>query len=299
MHSFYLHKNLFIMKNKFLTVYLSSLLTISVISGCVKPTDQSRPIMFIAKYESPFVKSSYSTFAEGNAAIIFTYSGGSLSNNISGTPVTAICQTGGNLNTGNPLYLIKGNYDFYSVSNNSPNTINIVFTNGLSGQLNNGTDYLWAGNKGIAVINGGTVSFVYRRLACKINISINANSNVSNLSVNYVLLRLPSASGIKMSLSTGTVNNATSTNAPSIVPGSGNTRSFICLPSIAQTQIDVSLNANIDGETVNNRIYSTTINQSFLSGNSYDINLNLNTDNAFGVFVTVTPWQIDNITITY
>ena len=80
-----------------------------------------------------------------------------------------------------------------------------------------------------------------------------------------------------MNLSDGTINSATSTNELSIVPGTGNSRSFICLPSIAQTQIDVSLNANIDGEAVSNKIYSTLLSQSFLSGNCYDIALNLNT----------------------
>lgn len=274
-------------------------LTFLILSSCAKIRDHPQMINFYAKYAEPAVKASFSSFTIGYSALILAYASGSISNILTGTPLNATTQNGGNLNPVTPLILPKGYYDFYSTSINSPNPMNISFTNGISQELSNGVDYLWAGSKGVLVNNGANVSFTYYHLACLINISISTNGNVSNLSLNYVNFRFPSTNGVVMNLAEGTVNPATSVSSYTIVPGSGNTRSIICLPSIAQTQIEVSLNATIDGDAVNNRIYSTIINQPFVSGSSYDIVLYLNTDNSFGVSVNVSQWQNEYGTITY
>jgi len=274
-------------------------LTILLLTSCDKITDQQKIIRFFVKYATPAVKASFSTFTNGYSALIFTYTNGSVSEIITGSPLNAISQNGGNLYTSTPLILPNGYYDFYSISNNSPSPINISFYNGISQELCNGVDYLWASNNAVGVNNGATVSFAYRHLACLINIYITPSINVINLNINYIRFTMPVNYGVAMNLANGTVNSSSSTTALSIVPGSGSTRSFICLPCIAQSQIEVSLNATIDGEIVNNRLYRANINQSYVSGNSYDIILNLNTENSLSLFVSVAPWQNKLLTITY
>ena len=74
------------MGNNIHTVYL----TLFIISGCIKVTDQPHDVKFVAKYASTHVKSSYSTFTENNSAIIYAYAVGSTTINIPGTPLNAV-----------------------------------------------------------------------------------------------------------------------------------------------------------------------------------------------------------------
>ncbi len=158
-----------------------------------------------------------SVFASGNTAIIYAFASGGIAANIGGTPLNATASGSGLLSPTSTMFLPKGNYDLYSVSANSSSAPNICFTGGVSGDLANSVDYLWAGNKNTAVNNGANVTFAYKHIACQMQIRIVANPRVSGLVVNSVKFSYPITYGAKMNLSTGSISSSGSVTALSIL----------------------------------------------------------------------------------
>ena len=242
---------------------------------------------------------SNSVFASGNNAIIYAFASGEIVANIGGTPLNATASGSGLLSPTSTIFLPKGNYDFYSVSANNTSVPNISFTGGVSGDLANGVDYLWAGNKNTNVNNGASVNFAYKHIACQMQIRIVANPRVSGLVVNSVKFSYPITSGAKMNLSTGSISSSGSVTALSNVAGIGNTRNFICLPCTVSSLVEININATIDGQPVTNKTYRATVNQALVGGNSYDITLNMNADNIFSTTCSIIAWQNISNSITY
>ena len=240
----------------------------------------------------------YTQFSNGNTAAIYSFTVGDISYFCGGTPMNTTASYYGLLIPDYPIYLPNGCYDFYSVSINTPSFNGLSFSNGRSGDMSNGKDYLWAANKGYNLHNGGVVNFLYNHVACQVKLRIAGNTRITNLSVNHVNYTLPATSGVKIDLSTGVVTMASSLEAPGIIQGNGNSRSFICLPCSIPMQIEFDINATIDGDSVFGKIYKGTLSQQLIGGYSYDIILNLNPDNTFATTCNIIPWQtiVDNIT---
>lgn len=102
-----------------------------------------------------------------------------------------------------------------------------------------------------------------------------------------------------MNLSTGSISSSGSVTALNNVSGSGNTRNYICLPCNISTQVEININATIDGQPVTNKTYRATVNQVLVAGNSYDIALNMNADNVFSTTCSIIAWQNISNSITY
>lgn len=283
-------------------IYIIIIFLISILFGCSKepsaPQEELNPINFFCGLEQAQTKTN-SVFASGNTAIIYAFASGEIAANIGGTPLNATASGSGLLAPTSTIFLPKGNYDFYSVSANNSSSPNISFTGGVSGDLANGVDYLWAGNKNTTVNNGANVTFAYKHFACQMQIRIVANPRVSGLVVNSFKFTYPITSGVKMNLSTGSISSSGSVTALSNVAGSGNTRNFICLPCTVSSQVEININATIDGQPVTNKTYRATVNQALVGGNSYDIALNMNADNAFSTTCSIIAWQNISNSITY
>lgn len=282
--------------------YFIIIFLMSILFGCSKepsvPQEELNLVNFFCGMEQAQTKAS-SMFASGNTSIIYAFASGGVAANIGGTPLEATSLGSGLLSPSSSIFLSKGRYDFYSVSANNSWAPNISFTGGVSGDLANGIDYLWAGNKNIEVDNGANVAFSYKHIACQLQIRIVANPRVSGLVVNSVKFTYPITSGVKMNLSTGSISSSGSVTALSNVAGSGNTRNFICLPCTVSSQVEININATIDGQPVTNKTYRATVNQALVGGNSYDIALNMNTDNVFSTTCSIIAWQNISNSITY
>lgn len=283
-------------------IYIIIIFLISILFGCSKESNDSseefNTVNFFCTMEHAQTKAN-SVFASGNTSIIYAFAEGGITSNVGGTPLNATASGSGLLSPASIIFLPKGHYDFYSVSANHSLAPNILFTGGVSGDLANGIDYLWAGNKNTDVTSGANVAFAYRHIACQMQIRIVDNPRVSSLVVNSVKFTYPITFGVKLNLSSGSISSSGSVTALNNVAGSGNTRSFICLPCAVSLQVEININATIDGQPVSNKTYRATVNQALVGGNSYDIALNMNTNNTFSTTCTIIAWQNISNLITY
>jgi len=277
-------------------------LLLFLIEGCAgKDTwliEPERAVEFRIQTDSSLTKTN-SVFGSSNAAIIYAFRANDASSPLGHTPVTANATSYGELIATHPVYLQNGNYDFYSVSVNNSSIPSLIFNNGITNGLANGQDYLWASNEDCYVYSGKIVAFNYRHLACQIKISVLAGSNISSLAINYIKFTFPSTSGRTFNLSTGIISSSGSLSDLSIVPGSGMTRIFLTLPCTIPTQIEVNLNAAIDGEYTFGKSYYANLDYVLSGGYSYDITLTLCTDNTFNITSNISAWQTLSETITY
>jgi len=124
------------------------------------------------------VTKSSSAFKAGVESSIFTYYSGedpSVKKEHPGTPVSVISDLYGNFQLTNnlSLYLAPGYYDFYAISSNSSSLDDISFKMGQSLTLKNGTDYLWAQRKNVAICDHSKIEFSFSHIAVSIVIEVN------------------------------------------------------------------------------------------------------------------------------
>jgi len=255
---------------------------------------------FYASYSGESQTKATTTFTSGNKATILGYSAGAnvtSATPVSGTPVDATCSSSGLLTPSSPVFLPKGSYDFYSVSLNNATSPNMTFSSGVSGQLSNGIDYLWANCTGIA--QGGTVSFVYKHKAVGIEINVASGTGISNLSVTSIKITPTTpAANSKMSLSNGSIGETSGVGALTEVSLSGLKGKYIMLPlSSIGINIELTVNATIGGTAVTAKKYSASIPaQAYSSGYYYTINLTVSSTSLQFSGALVDDWTGQTIT---
>jgi len=275
------------------------LFTISVVLIavlCTKKTDspESR-ITFYGSYHS---HSKTSAFLEsGTKTAIYAFIPDEINAPLAGTPIEHCTSAGGLLTSGNTLFLPKGTYDFYSVSLNNNNSPTLDFPAGLSGQLVNGVDYLWASVKNSPVNGNTNIVFLYKHSVCKVNISITAASEISDLYIKSVKYTLPSESGIRMNLKNGTVPSSQYVGFMTTLPGADNSRTFICLPCSAMMVVEIAIDVVINGELFSDRVYRAAVNEVFRQGYMYNIEIVVTGNQDFTTSVNSSQW-IQNSKIT-
>ncbi len=280
-------------------IYIIIIFTI-ILFSCSRDSyspDESSNLVKFSCIKTKTATKAGSFFPNGNIATIHAYSQGKIEGSVGGTPTYATASVNGILTTESCIYLPKGYYDFYSVSENSSYVPDILFCNGLYGNLENFVDYLWAGNKNFHVDNGAYVTFEYQHMACQIQIKIESNDRVNGIEINSVMLTLPAKEGVKMDLTSGFIRSSEYVYAMSTLPGYGNSRNLICLPCNSPLQIEVNINACIDNQNVTNKSYGTTISQPLVGGKSYEIILMINPDNSISSTCNIVDWLtvINNI----
>jgi len=285
-----------------LTLSLTALVACTQERGSLKSETEMK---FRASYENEVITKAPTPFGTGNKAVVFGFTAGAdvtLTPAVSGTPVELTGGLSGVLNPASPLYLPKGNYDFYSVSGNDASSPGITFTSGLSGQLNNGRDYLWAKQAGVA--QGGTVVLSYSHKAVGIEINVAAGSGVSSLTVSSIRFTPAKAeSSSKMALSTGSIGSSSTKEALTSMNLESLRGRFIMLPlSSQQLDVEVTVTAVIGGVSVTGKVYNASVpSMSYISGNYYTLNLTVSASAMTFSGSTVDDWvnqTISGVTLT-
>jgi len=275
------------------------LFTISVVLIavlCTKKTDspESR-ITFYGSYHNQTKASSFLT--PGTKSAIYAFPRDEINTPLAGTPNELCASAGGLLTSGNSLFLPKGTYDFYSVSLNNNINPALDFPEGMSGQLVNCVDYLWASVKNSSVNGNTNIVFLYKHSVCKVNISIAAATEITDLYINSIKFTLPSESGIRMNLKNGIVTASQYAGFLATIPGSGNSRTFICLPCSAMMVLEITMDVIINGELFYDRVYRAAVNEDFRQGYMYNVECFLTGNNDFQTSVNSSQW-IQNSKIT-
>ena len=283
-------------------IFYSIIILLLVSTSCQKENLnklQKEEIKFYASYSGDNQTKATSTFAPGNKVTIMGYSSGAntaSASTVACTPIDATCGSSGLLTPASPIYLPKGNYDFYSVSLNNSSTPEITFSSGISGQLTNGVDYLWA--KCINIANGGNVSFVYFHKAVGIEINITPGTGISNLIVTSINFTPTAPSSIsKMTLSDGSIVSANSVGSLTAMSLNSNKGKYIMLPvNAVNLNVEVIINATIGGTPVTGKKYTATIPaQNYLSGSYYMVNFTISSSAMQFTGTLIEDWTTQNI----
>ena len=205
---------------------------------------------------------------------------------------------GGVLENGS-IYLPSATYDFYGVSTNSTASAP-AFTAGVSAQLSNGVDYIWAKAAAQAIsAEASTVSLTFDHKATRIVFTVKAGNGITLNSLDEVTLTpsAPSAS-TTMALATGVITPATAIGTAVTLPTPTQTTveektvgeaSYVMLPLAFSGDLTVAFKAKVNSETAA-RTYETTLKapeNKFEAGKAYayTVTLNANTVSFSGVLV--------------
>ncbi len=287
---------------KSIKIFYSIIILLLISTSCQKENLnklQKEEIKFYASYSADSQTKATSTFASGNKVTIIGYSSEANTASaptVAGTPIDATCNSSGLLTPASPIYLPKGNYDFYSVSLNNSTAPEINFSSGISGQLTNEVDYLWAKCTNIA--NGGNVSFVYWHKAVGIEINITSGIGISNLIVTSISFTPTAPSSIsKMKLSDGSIESANSVGSLTAMALNSNKGKFIMLPvNAVNLNVEVIVNATIGGTPVTGKKYTATIPaQNYLSGSYYMVNFTISSSAMQFTGTLIEDWTTQNI----
>lgn len=261
-----------------------AVIAIALVWSCQKEervkNEKGNEMQFLANYrEAPYTKATTS-FTAGNKVTIYACEATktpSSSTFVNGTPLNATAQSGGVLTPQQSLFLAKGSYNFYSVSQNSSSLLNLNFSSGSSEQLANDIDYLWAEAKNVK--EGGTVSFIYSHKAVGIKIEVYPGTGVSNLLVTDLQLTpSKSTTSSKMNLATGVIAASNELDALTSLSLANNIGEKIMLPLTSQSlSIKVTANLTIGSTTFTGKVYEATIPASaYQGGTYYTLNLTIN-----------------------
>jgi len=209
-----------------------------------------------------------------------------------GSPTAGQSDSYGNINVHNPVYLENGLYDFYSVSVNSNESPNFTFNNGYTANLNNGFDYLWSGIKGVTVTGDKTLSFNFKRLCCRIELNVKSSPSINNMVVKKIEFALPNAGGYTLDLISGNIHFSSGEGVLTVIGGVGSGRIFTMLPKMGATEVAVEIDGVINGSTVSSKRFTTLLNNDFLPGVYYIIDLEIESDPAVDVKVQLLPWRL-------
>ncbi len=284
------------------------LLSAVVFQSCQKEqaeVKEGSEMKFFASFNKSAATKGATEFPSGNKATIFCYSGGSNPSSaspVSGTPLEATATSSGSLTPQTPLYLPKGSYDFYSVSSNTSSSPGLTFSGGVSQQLSNGVDYLWASQSSVS--EGGIVYFPYLHRAVSLEISVVAGEGVSSMSVTSIKFT-PSkpSSNTKMNLLNGEIGSAVQTDALTSFPVVAGKASAIMLPlSNLPISVEVTINGTIGGVAVSGKTYSTSLPaREYSGGTMYLVQLTVSANAITFSGSTIEEWTtqtIDGITLT-
>lgn len=283
--------------------YCFAVVAIVLVWSCQKEEreklEEKDQVHFFASYNEAHNTKATTPFALGNKATIYAcaaLAAPSTSTFIKGTPLEATTQAAGLLNPVTALYVPKGSYDFYSVSQNNSTTLGLTFTAGVSGQLTNDIDYLWS--KVAPVTDGGNVSFTYIHKAVGVEINITPGSGVTALNVTSIKIT-PSKpkTTSTMNLSTGTIGDATEKDVLALIDLTGNVGKKIMLPLKSQAiEIEVTANLTIGSIPESGKVYKGTIPlRDYVGGTYYKLNLEVSANAITFLGAKLNDWTSQTI----
>lgn len=267
------------MKN--LKNYHFAIIAIALLWSCQKEdkkiSGERNEVQFFACYNESLHTKATKSFTVGNKATIYACNEGSAPTSsafLNGTPLEATAISGGVLDPIKSLFVPKGSYDFYSVSQNDNNSHGLTFIEGDSEQLTNGKDYLWS--KAGPVQESEVVNFIYSHKAVGIEIAIYGGEGISSLDVTSIKFT-PSKPGhsTKLSLETGIIGKATQIESLTSLYVYGNKGSTIMLPLTSNSiEIEITANLTIGEDQVVGKKYSAILPaMEYKGGTFYTLNL--------------------------
>ena len=288
---------------KKITVLLLTICALAMLPSCQKERgidgSERKAMKFYASYIFEAATKAPTIFPSGNKATIIGYIAGatvSSATPVAGTPVEATGGASGTLSPVSALFLPKGSYDFYSVSLNTTTPAGLTFISGISAQLSNGTDYLWA--KHASVSEGGAVTFSYSHKAAGMEINVSAGTGVSGMTVTSIKFTpaKPDATS-KMNLSTGTIGSAAVKDVSTPMSLTSNKGTFVMVPLASQSlNVEVTVNATIGGTPLTGKVYTAAIPaQVYNGGTYYTLNLTVSATSMSFTGAQVEDWTSQTI----
>lgn len=214
------------------------------------------------------------------------------------------------------MYLPKGDYDFYAVSCNSTATVP-TFTSGVSVELSNGVDYIYAKPTPATTVPTATnVTLAFQRKAVLIEITVKG-SNEDGLeltdwqSTSPATITPPATTSCTMALATGVITPAGSIDTEQsgevykaamttvAVSGKESTATYTMLPVVASQTLKVKfkVKVKIGGRAEEEKTYTADLtapdqdsSTAFLSGKKYTYNAILKANKIEFTGATVADW---------
>lgn len=251
---------------------------------------------FHASVESLDMTRSMSPIAADTRVMIYAFHGAT-DNATTTAPMARgiyVAQTAGMLSgsDGYKMYLSNGVFDFYAVSINS-SMIPPTFSNGVSGVLSNGVDYLWWKCTDYD-INGAqvTVPIVLNHSATQVVVEVNAGTGVVLQQIVSATISQPQT-GAVMNLTDGVIAPATSyASQPASMGINGMRAQYIMLPLKTDTPMTLTLSLKMNYDPTP-RTYTVQIpvpDGELAAGNSYLFSAIIDANTVTFPNVGVTDW---------
>lgn len=269
---------------------------ICIIQSCAKDnTNLLFNIFFKGTLEESVKSSSY--LSSGVQSLLYTFSSNSSDNLTPGIRLFSDGFMG--LFASDLVILQRGVYNFYSISLNETCHPTINFDNNNYAIPENGKDYIWACKQGEYLEGKHYIEFSFKHIASKVQLIVEAPCSYSNVSLNYIKYTLSNCSSSSLNLKTGEITAATAVLPLDYLSGTGNNRTFITIPCSAQKQVEVSINATIEGIAANNLIYSSYIDTPFEPGIFYTINFSIQDLINSSISLSFNEWNYNSNIIIY
>jgi len=245
---------------------------------------------------------SGSYFSEGIKGLVYAYGSGDnprSSKSYPGTPIVTISDDGGNLFNETNLFMPKGEYDFYSISENKTNVPTIQFTDGISGSLRNGIDYMWA-KKSENIVQNTAVAFLFEHKAACISINVKEGTGVTGITLKSIKIALPDSTLSVMTLGTGEIVKSKSISSQlKEITISGLSSSAVILPLEESINLPFEIIADIKigTEIFTSRKYTGVLKSpatGFSGGTIYKYSATVNASSISFTNAVIEDWkQID------
>lgn len=254
-------------------------------------------VTFHATLESLNTTRSMSPISANTLVTIYAYHGGT-DNATSTAPMARgnyVAQQAGMLSgvSDYKMYLSNGIFDFYAVSTNSSARFPTI-SNGVSGALQNGVDYLWWGCANYEIDNSQvTVPIVFNHAATQIVIELSSGEGLYLGGVVSATVT-PPQSGSTLDLTTGTITPATGySTTPAAMGVNGLTLQYTMLPLQSETPmtLTLSLSVNYDPTPHQYTVSIPTPDGGFEGGNSYVYQAIVDANTVTFPAVNVNDWN--------
>ena len=258
--------------------------------------DGTNLVGFHATLESMNMTRSMSPISANTLVTIFAYHGAT-DNATSTAPMARgnyIAQQAGMLTgvSNYKMYLSNGLFDFYAVSTNSSARMP-TFSNGVSGALQNGVDYLWWECADYEVSGSQvTVPIVLNHSATQVSFEIDSGDGMYVQDIVSATITVPKP-GAKMDLSTGVIPPATEYDAnPAAMGINGLKLQYTMLPLQTDQPMKLVLKIHANGEP-DVKSYEVDVpvpDGELAAGNSYLFRAVIEADNVSFPQVGVSDW---------
>ncbi|HCV15058.1 MAG TPA: hypothetical protein DF637_01810 [Rikenellaceae bacterium] len=238
-------------------------------------------------------KASY--FPYGFKTTIYIFNSKTFWPYIGGSPIIATSYGGSELIPEKGIFLPKGIYDIYSVSDNTPFPLFLNIFQGTATGLVNRQDYLWAKRENVILLKSEQVTLSFNHLACRLLVNISAEDISTSVIVNSFRMTLPETHSNFLSLADGYISSSNNTQNLSLIEGYGNSREALMLPCLAKLTFEFDAAVLTEGSVPVHKTFFGEIDKQFTGGNSYELTIKIKRDLTIKTELRFYPtYTVDN-----